>query len=284
MPPPGTPLTLLLILPGLLLAGCSASPTTCDPSAPFLAVLRVPGLESTDYLAMSAGLSADERTAVFLSFTGAGPLWIADRASRRDPFGPARPLPDLSALSPGRPALSADGLTLYFYASAGGSADLYVSTRASRLQDFTTASPIAGLDQATVDELDPYPVPDGLYYVRDSQVWRAPRTGAGPADFGASAQLPELAAAALWNNGPVVSQDELTIYLASVPALGSGYRLRTAHRAKVTDPFPALTDVVGAMSDAFDLPTFVSADGCRLYLSSNRGDLQTRVWVAERHP
>lgn len=82
-------------------------------------------------------LSADGKTLYFAADTpsglGALDIWVATRASRTDPFGPPRPVPELSSTASDQPAwLSPDGCRLYFASGrAGAGFDFYRASKPS---------------------------------------------------------------------------------------------------------------------------------------------------------
>ncbi len=67
-------------------------------------------------------------------------IWVTTRASREQGWGAPRPLPREinSERAEFSPSLSADGKTLYFASERGGSIDIWVSTRPSTSQEWSS--------------------------------------------------------------------------------------------------------------------------------------------------
>jgi hypothetical protein len=85
---------------------------------------------------------------------------------------------------------------------------------------------------------------------------------------------------------PTVSGDGLVIFFASTRpdggALGSD-DIWTASRAQVTDPFSDVHNVSMLNSSDQDFPGWLSADGCRLYMSSTRPGVGSEdIYLATR--
>jgi hypothetical protein len=89
------------------------------------------------------------------------------------------------------------------------------------------------------------------------------------------------------SNLPVVSADGLWIYFASSRG-GAGAQgeldVWGAHRESLDSPFAAPVAVPELNSPSSDRPSWISNDGCRMYLTSTRpGGLGLLdVWLAER--
>jgi len=92
-------------------------------------------------------------------------LYLAERTDPASPW-PA-PIEIAAVNSPTAdwsPALSDDGLTLYFYSYRSGGGDLYVSYRSSRASEFSSPNPIEGLT-TEYSEADPWISADGRHIV-----------------------------------------------------------------------------------------------------------------------
>jgi hypothetical protein len=155
--------------------------TRPDPSSPFadpiwLSELNTAGREQTPEV------TQDQKTIVFST---EGELFIAERSSPTDPFGPAQPMTGVNSGSPDSgAALSADGLVLYFTSQrTGGSGnwDIWVSTRPDRASAFTAPLDLQEVN-SSAREIDPELSADGseLIFSRfdtgPAQLWRATRT------------------------------------------------------------------------------------------------------------
>ncbi len=116
-------------------------------------------------------------------------------------------------------------------------------------------------------------MPDGsaIYLVENNTlIARASGTGAG---FSAPVAVSELSGAGLTIE-PVVTSDELTVYWATnrsdVDAGTGDFDIWTGTRASAASQFSGLHAVTELNSSASERPSFITADGCTLYLSSTR--------------
>jgi Tol biopolymer transport system component len=155
--------------------------TRPDPSSPFanptwLSELNTVGREQTPEL------TPDQKTIVFSTD---GDLFIAERSTPTDPFGPAQAMTGINSGSPDSgAAFSADGLVLYFTSQrtgGSGSWDIWVSTRPDRASAFTAAFDVQEVN-SNQREIDPELSADGseLIFARfdtgPAQLWHATRT------------------------------------------------------------------------------------------------------------
>jgi hypothetical protein len=263
---------------------------TCDAEMPFTEPMLVTELD-TEMHEDHAWLSQDELT-VYLSSNRNDELpgydiYVGVRAGLDDPFGELTLLTG-SDSEDRRPTLTADGLTLYLASSPVGalSYDLMVATRANLLAEFSELAPV-GVVNSDVSDSAPSISPDGTTLWFESQrtglgdIYRTQRSGDGP--FEEPTPVGELNTPSA-EAAPVPSADGLTIWFASNRAGGVGdLDVWTATRSSTDDGFGEATNVPEVSSDAVDWPTWVSLDGCRLYLASRRpdgGDYD--LWVAER--
>lgn len=69
---------------------------------------------------------------------------------------------------------------------------------------------------------------------------------------------------------PVISFDELTLYFTTdrVEAGGGGRQVWTATRMKLSDPFGTPNEVTELDTSTFTEPSWISDDGCRIYITS----------------
>lgn len=270
----------------------------CDLTKPFgtpvaVSSLNTPGQEQF------ARLSADELVVYFSSDRdkdasasgafGGYDLYVATRTSRSEPFGmPTRlPAPILHDAPEVAPSETADRRTLYFDSYRNGNdRRIFRATRATAQDAWGTPVEVTELTSANEDGT-PYVLPggDALYFFtsRDSSnfnLYRVdlglviPRPSAVP---GVNSSDPEYA--------PVVTADERTIYFASVRAGGLGsWDVWVATRATKTGSFSDVKLVENVNSANQDIPTWISPDGCRLYLASDRpgGSGKLDIYVAER--
>lgn len=266
-----------------------ASPDARVPvcwGAPFTAPSPVTELNTNNRDAFLR-LSADELTA-YLSgdIVGAAAVlggWKSSRASATGTFAaPTRlVITNDTAVEMWSPSVTADGLTLYFTRTNGNAGkDIYKATRNAVTDNFSGLAPVTELNTNSSEE-DVYVVPDGsaIYFSSDranGNTFSIFRAAANGATFSPPVEV--LADTSLFVNRVVISPDELTMFYQG------GNEIHETHRASKTAAFalqPALT-VLG--SPNADHPTWISPDGCRLYLESDRGTAPMDVYLAVRTP
>jgi hypothetical protein len=274
--------------------GSDAAPP-CDTSKPFGALVALAELntEADDW---AEHLSADELTIAFASKRGtdggAAELWIAGRGARTAPFDPPIRVSFAGlGVNTWDPALSPDGLTLYFVSDPNAIDAIYVATRSDTSAAFGTPTPVSALDTAG-SIYDPCVTLDG------AEMWlTSNRADAGTRDIYRSTITPQgfgvPVAETEVNSGtseqkPGLTADRLTLFWASVRGDGGAkadYDIWAARRTSVSAPFGELAPVDELNSASNDLTGWVSADGCRLYVSSDRPDAGAGgldMYVAER--
>jgi hypothetical protein len=104
--------------------------------------------------------------------------------------------------------------------------------------------------------------------------------------FGPRQQIVEIAAGGD-AAGPVVSLDKLTLFFTSNRAGGpGGADTWISKRASASDPWGSPQPVNEVNSPNADGPSWISADGCRLYLHSDRSSPggNRQVFLATRPP
>ena len=273
--------------------------TQCDPLTPFGAPVPVPALNSTADDS-TPRLSPDELS-VYLASTrpgrlGAGSVYLAKRSTRSDPFGVPALAPVINTNNGlvYHPAPTGDLLRIFLQVTGGGGpTDLYLATRASIAVEFSTPAPLANVNSGR-SEFIPFVSPDGtsLYFSSNRSgpflLYQALASGGAYA-------TPTLVPGVGSGNGsaidtaPVLNADLLTIYFAStrVDTGSSAYDLFVARRTTPTGTFamPTLvTELNDANAAASDVPSWLSADGCRLYRTSDRGGGSFDVYLATRSP
>ena len=266
------------------------APPRCDPSVPFAAPVPVEGLNTTLDDA-TARLSPDELTIVFTrrQTTAVYDLYQATRASRDAAFSSVELLATVNSVnSEVWPSLSPDGLTLVFASDRGtpGSYRLYVAKRAATTDRFAAAAVIPEL---MVNEAHPLLANDHAIYFTS-----AVRTGQGMEDIWRAEVNPDgslatpMAVLGGVNSpadeiGGTVTDDELRIYFRRT--IGIEPDIFTASRSTVNDGFGAATPVPAlSVAGVNEVPTWVSADGCNLYLYSDApgGAGLSDLYVARR--
>lgn len=260
----------------------------CTLSAPEL--LGSPNFPGNDLWSPSP--SAD---GLSLFFAVLVPGWVEQiavsvRSTPSAAFGDGQSLPaPVNTNTEGTPALSADGLSLYFFSERAGGAggrDLYLATRSSTSAQFDTVRALVALNtperehlpRVSADELT-------LHFVSnrsgDTEIWRATRASR-TADFEAPQLVPELNSDS--EDGAVtLSPDGLEAILSSNRAGTLGGRdLYRATRGSSSEPFSTpepLTELNSAVND-YD-PT-LSFDGTELYFVSNRNGSNSEVYRSRR--
>jgi WD40-like Beta Propeller Repeat len=231
-------------------------------------------------------------------------LWVSQRNSEDEPWGPAANLGDVvnSAAFESRPTLSRDGHWLFFSTTRGGSQgsglDLWASYRAHVHDDFAWETPRslgAGVNASGSSEIEASYVENEagaplLYFASNR-----------PGGFGAfDIYVSELLANGAW--GPATWVPELSSGLpdSSVsvrfdgreafivignPPLPAGFDLWVSRRATTSDPWSApvnLGPVVNSLG--VDQSAHISEDRRELYFESTRAGGQggSDIWVTTR--
>ena len=260
-------------------APVEAAPPRCNPSAPFqtpvpLTALNTPGFEATPRL------SPDELTVFFERLvmgdaSSNSQIFMATRASSTGTFSPPSPVTELNAAGYNQedPTLSPNALRVFFVSDRPGSLGLYDIWQADR--DAATA-PFTDIGltpnvSSTQDDRQTYYVPGALYFTStrgtNYHIYRAAELSGG---FASPLQIIELASAGN-DYLPTVTPDELRIYFASNRLDGgAGYQIWTSVRTSTSQPWPTPTLVSELASFGNSDPSWISADGCHLYLSSDQ--------------
>jgi hypothetical protein len=283
-------------------AGSTATPPepppspVCDTSQPFQVPVPVPGLtsEGEEY---GIWLTPDELTAYFASDRGdlGGPgdydLYRARRSAIAEPFAQPSLVPILNtAFSERKAVLAVDGLRLFFSSDRpglGAGEDIYVSTRPNTLSDFGVPGLLSGINSAQGDLVHSVSS-DGRYLYFDRPATSTERdiflfdlstaTPTGP--------VTELVS--VYDEGhAVASADDLTVYWATTRVSlndsdgDSESDIWSARRASPGDPLGGLTPVAELNSPSAETVHFVSADGCRIYIGSERSG-RGQLYVAAK--
>jgi Tol biopolymer transport system component len=258
-----------------------ASRARCDPGKPFGAPVLVSGL-STSADESTARLTADELTVFFarsVAGTGLPDIYVATRSSREAGWGAAAPVNGINTNGPDyAPSVTDDGLTIFFTSdSAGtrGGADIFSASRANVSNDFPAGTSLGALGVVNTAEAesDPYVLPNGkaIWFdvyngPGDQEIYRA---ALGPAGFLPREKVLGVGSAKI-EAYPVVTPDELTLYFASnrTDPQGSGdYDIYVATRTTTSASFGTPTILPLLNSAEADFPTWLSRDGCVLYLT-----------------
>jgi len=273
-------------------------PPRCDPAKAFDPPTVVTGLDSASEDESSAFLTLDGLTLYFARSTG-GPSGANNMffAKRTDPaaafdISAATLITELDAPGANNSglSLSGDGLTAYFASNrpdAGSApADIYGATRATTGSAFSAPQIIPFSHPR--EELCPFVVPDksAIYVsVYDTtghhQLFRAPLPG-GPL---AKLDAPNIVSAS--NVCASVTPDDLTMVFASDssadPGAKGSWDVYLSRRGSRNDPWGAPTLQASLSSTGADIPSYVSPDGCEVWLHvRHAGQASYDVYVARR--
>lgn len=263
--------------------GQDAADRACDPTKDFAPAVPVTGLGVPGYIASGATFSPDERVVYLTQFTvtdGASPyvtnVYTASRASTVVGFDAPRFMDELGGKGRDEsPTVTADGQGLYFVRD---------NVVFEKNKDFPAVDPPAIPLAGPINDAHsytPYVLPDGraLYFSRPSstdvnryELYRVAKGATGYADLRPVAGLG--ANATTNDRSPVVTADELTIYFARQPAGAPSADIYLATRQDTSAPFGDARVVASLSTTArHEIPSFISADGCRLYFTSLGGSL-----------
>jgi hypothetical protein len=258
-------------------AALDAPSRRCNPTAPFGTPTRLANVNSA-LEELDMVLTGDELTAFFVRSNGSElNLQTSSRPSAEDSF----PTPTVSvsivaidtAYDATRLSVTSDGLALYFRA---GNGDVFVASRQNTSAAFTSASRAyangmaiyAHVPKISADSMT-------LYLSGPSQQLRA-ATRAGAHDsfidqrFASTHEMTDFA----------ISADELTLYYSNFPYPD----VFVSTRASKNVPFGVGVPVSNVSTSDSDVPLDVTADGCLLYLRSNRPGSHgaNDFWVTRR--
>ena len=226
-------------------------------------------------------LTADELTGVFWSArTGNIDLYLATRKALDRPFTVAPITSVNDVASEFGPALAPDGSVLVFSSNrTGGTGGLDLYESAFVGNEFAAPTRITSLATAGVED-QAYLVGSEMYFMSGRsgipELYHAARSG--PASYGVAVELTELSSGA-GENDPVLSPDALRIYWQSKRSNGGD--VYTATRTSTAEPFGSITEVAELTTSSVDAPSFLSTDGCRLYMSSDRAGMP-QIYMTSR--
>lgn len=260
--------------------------TRCDPTAAFGAPILVPGVSDPTLVEATSRLTDDELTMYLWTNRSGNPdLERATRAGEAAPFSSVA-ISELNvAAADFEPTISPDELVLIFRSNRGvsGVADLYLGQRSSRGVPFALVGELTSLDTATVEQ-QPYLGSDALYFssnrTGDFEIYSAARLG--QTSFGPPVRVDLPGFGASDEGDPVISRDGLTLFFGSNAPGGLGQAdLYVTTRASAAATFTTPTALLLLSSSAAEGPSWISPDGCRLYLSSAKAGTPD-IYVATR--
>ncbi len=258
----------------------AATAEPCDHEKPFGMPVIVPFLSAPAEPIITPTLTDDERQMIFSVHEGeagkfAFRLSYATRPDRAAAFGAPIPLTKLAkGVDERSPALAANGLTLFFQSSAaGGRIEVWTTARSSpgafTFTDPTLLAAISPPSQTVTGAPHPARTGGALYYTASVDLGVSPlhlRRAVASNGFTGKA-IPELDSL-LGENGPVPTADETGLYYSRNTAAGA--EVWFARRPSASGSYTNIQSVPELSSGTNDIPGWLSADGCRLYFTSNR--------------
>jgi hypothetical protein len=219
---------------------------------------------------------------------GGGDIWRATRSSVDEVFGAPAIVAELSsAAQDGTPEVTPDGLTLYLHSDrVGGQNDIYVSTRATRADPWSTPVPVAELNSAA-SEGAPVVTGEAAYFSSDRpggtggiDLYRAARPDPSK-PFGPALEI-EAANSADAESEPWADVSETLLYFTSNRPGGSGLGdLWLATRASPSERFGAPIPVSELATGEQDADAWLSPDLRTIVFSRTSGG-QADILMATR--
>ncbi|MGE0548910.1 MAG: hypothetical protein AB7O24_09450 [Kofleriaceae bacterium] len=288
---------------GIALVGCGSSPTMpdatpdapgprCDPNAAFGAPVLVPTVNS-DLDESTARLSPDELRIMFArrNSGGTADLWFAVRARIEDPFDEPQLITTVNSISSDLNPSSPPSELVLLYDTDRMTPGTYRIWTSKRSVTTATFGPPSIRPEMMDNEIHPMFANDSAVYFASSS-----RGGLGARDIfraniASDGVLSEFSAVVGDVNSvanedfPAVSQDERRIAFRRV--VGTSGDVFIASRSTPQDGFGTASPVQG-LSDPIieEAPTWLSADGCHLYVHSNAAmdgvPLGYNLWMVTR--
>ncbi len=255
----------------------------CDPTKPFGVLAALASTINNVQRVGWAQLTHDELSMTYASFNGTPPihLYTSSRAAVTDPFTTGTMLAISGANDDDTPTVTGDNLTLYFSSNrpnSGSNFHIWAATRNVASTDFGSPLQVSSLTSGA-SEYEPFVSADGtvLYFASSrtggagkDDLYRATRPANG--SFSVDSPGPfTVINTADEEETPVFTPDELTLYFASDRAGSKGSDVWKATRADRSSPFGNPTNVVELNSQNDESPSWISDDGCRIYVT--RGGL-----------
>jgi WD40-like Beta Propeller Repeat len=282
-------------------------PTTCDRNKPFGTPAVVRPLSTPSFNEYDARLTVDELTIYFARNKTGGAtafdpaIYVATRSSYTDAFGDVKRVDGLRPANEAvfAPSVTSDGLTMYFDVLSGApgtSLTILSAKRPCSSAPFSIGAAVPNVNGKD-ENGNPIITPDGASLYFFSNYWAdtttfdsgghttrklvvARRNGDSFATPEAITSLDTAEA-----DNVAVSANQLEIAFASTRGQPSGGNqdIWLAERSSVTADWGTATLLATVSSASTDSPTWISDDGCRLYLQSNRYGTSD-IFMAVRPP
>ena len=250
----------------------------CNPDSPFRAPVPISEI-NTAASEEFAYLSPDELTMYFSSdrpgTLGRYDIFMVTRPKRDAPWENIVPVPGVNTPNghERRPMVTGDGATMYALIGGSPDEDIGIATRIGMTATFTSFT-TAAISVVSFNDEPGTILPDhrAIWFSSDRagngnyEIFRARRSSAG---FDTSVLASGVNDPGAADKYPVVTPDELKLFFSRNRRGGAeGYEILGATRASAADPFDAVQIVQAVnMDDALNnIPTWVSADGCALYI------------------
>jgi len=263
--------------------GSDQALAACGPARPFGAVTPLAAFNTTAS-DDAASLSGDQLTAYLSSNRPGGmggyDIWIATRTALTQEFGAPRLLEAVNTpLDERSPVTNRDGLQLFFTSNfqASGLHDIRVASRPSTLATFSASAPLAGINSSSNDASQWLSENDTLVYFFSDRPGGRGQSDIYVGSLGSTGvtnvrDLAELNTT-VNDTDPILTPDGLTIFFSSSRAdagASGGNDIWTAQRSTSSDGFGTPRIVVELNSPSSDAVTWVSPDGCTVYIQSDR--------------
>ena len=257
---------------------------TCDAQAPFGTPRLIDELSDSGAQDGTLRLMPDELTGYMWSYTGRpdGDLYYVTRPDLDTPFTMTR----VTSVSTGSqeldPTITPDATMLVFRRSGPGD-DLFVAP-ISAPGVLGTVTALTAVNGASTEAQAFMPLGRNELYFQSTRsmsgdiylsLWN------GGTNFGTPVVVPGIATPSV-EGDPVVTSDGLTIYYRSdAPTTIERFNIYVATRATTADMFGSPQLVPNVNTAADDGPSWISPNGCRLYISSDLGGTND-IYVSTR--
>lgn len=279
-----------------------AGPPACDVTKEFDTPVLIPSLSTSGHEGEARFPGDDELTVMYDAIRGTPAttdIYTATRPSLADPFGtPVKLVGPVSSDEYEQAGnITQDGLTLFFERQLRSTSvsKIYSATRANKTDPFGTPAPI-DINTGNYTAM-PFVRGDGkqIYHVSvngpaATKIFLAtfvPGTGYVQTEI-SEVNLTKSNGTAAYQFAPVISPNGLTLFFATTnhvvsPTLNDT-DIWVATRASVADKFSNPRAVANVNTPQDEEPSWITADGCRLYLQSTRpgGAGAQDIYVATR--